>query len=243
MDFLYCILIGYFVGTVNPSYIIAKIRGFDIREKGSRNAGASNAVILLGKTIGVLCALLDIAKTVLAIWLTQKLMPEFAWAYAVTGVACALGHIFPFYMKFKGGKGLACLGGVLLAMDWRFFLAVLATEILLAILVNYICIVPITTSIITPIAYGLFGSQGVAPWFIKAENGWAGAAILSIATVAMLLRHIQNIRRIARGTEMHFNYLWMKEDARLAERQRIERNSERYRQKKEAKQKATAENH
>ena len=99
-------MIGYFIGAVNPSYIIAKIRGFDIRDKGSHNAGASNAVILLGKTIGVLCALLDIAKTVFAIWLAQKLMPEFTWGYAVTGVACALGHIFPFYMKFKGGKGL-----------------------------------------------------------------------------------------------------------------------------------------
>ena len=168
---------------------------------------------------------------------------DLTYAAEIAGVACILGHMFPAYMKFKGGKGLACLGGVLLAMDWRFFLAVLATEILLAILVNYICIVPITTSIITPIAYGLFGSQGVAPWFIKAENGWAGAAILSIATAAMLLRHIQNIRRIARGTEMHFSYLWMKDDARLAERERIERNAERYRQKKAAKQKSKAENH
>ena len=155
MDFLYCILIGYFIGTVNPSYIIAKIHGFDIREKGSRNAGASNAVILLGKTIGILCALFDIAKTFFAIWLSQKLMPDFALAFSVTAVACSLGHIFPFYMKFKGGKGLACLGGMILAFDWRVFLIMLAIEIVVVLVSDYLCIVPLTASVVFPIVYGI----------------------------------------------------------------------------------------
>lgn len=240
---LLCILFGYLIGGINPSYIIGRLRGFDIRKRGSGNAGASNAVIVMGKAIGVSTAIFDILKATAAYWLAT-LIPIFSdltFAAEIAGVACILGHMFPVYMKFRGGKGLACLGGVLLAMDWRFFLAILATEILLCILVNYICIVPITASIVTPIAYGLFGSQGVAHWFIKAENGWAGAAILSIATVAMLCRHIQNIRRIARGTEMHFNYLWINEEAKIAERERIERNAERYRQKMETKQKAKQE--
>ncbi|MBQ8716826.1 MAG: glycerol-3-phosphate acyltransferase [Clostridia bacterium] len=240
---LLCILFGYLIGGINPSYIIGRIRGFDIRKKGSGNAGASNAVIVMGKTVGVLIAIFDILKAAAAYWLATLIFKDLTFAAEIAGVACILGHMFPVYMKFKGGKGLACLGGVLLGMDWRFFFAVLATEILLCILVNYICIVPITTSIVMPIAYGLFGAQGVAPWFIKAENGWAGAAILSIATVAMLYRHIQNLRRIVHGTEMRFSYLWMKDDARLAERQRIERNGERYQQKKEAKQQAKTENH
>lgn len=242
LKILLCILFGYLIGGINPSYIIGRIRGFDIRKKGSGNAGASNAVIVMGKTVGVLIAIFDILKAATAYWLATLIFTDLTYAAEIAGVACILGHMFPAYMKFKGGKGLACLGGVLLGMDWRFFLAVLATEILLCILVNYICIVPITASIAMPIAYGLFGAQGVAPWFMQAENGWAGAAILSIATVAMLLRHIQNIRRIARGTEMHFSYLWMKEDAKLAERQRIQQNSERYQQKLEEKQKAKAEN-
>ena len=198
MDFLYCILIGYFVGTVNPSYIIAKIRGFDIREKGSRNAGASNAVILLGKTIGVLCALLDIAKTVLAIWLTQKLMPEFAWAYAVTGVACALGHIFPFYMKFKGGKGLACLGGIIFALDWRVFLIMLTSEIIIALATNYICFVPLTASVVFPIIYGIM------------RNDWWGALILCVLTLVIFWKHKENLVRIKNGTEMRLSFLWNK---------------------------------
>ena len=106
MEYICCGLIWYFIGTINPSYFIAKRRGFDIRTKGSGNAGASNALILFGKLLGIICALLDIAKAYLAILLTEALFPEFRYAYAITGVACVIGHIFPFYMKFKGGKGL-----------------------------------------------------------------------------------------------------------------------------------------
>ena len=97
---------GYLIGTINPSYIIAKLCGFDIREKGSKNAGASNALILFGKITGIGCALFDIAKATLIVWLCETLFPELAYSFAVTGVACILGHVFPFYMKFKGGKGL-----------------------------------------------------------------------------------------------------------------------------------------
>ncbi len=198
MDFLYCILIGYFIGTVNPSYIIAKIRGFDIREKGSRNAGASNAVILLGKTIGILCALFDIAKTFFAIWLSQKLMPDFALAFSVTAIACSIGHIFPFYMKFKGGKGLACLGGMILAFDWRVFLIMLAVEIVIVLTSDYLCIVPLTASLAFPIVYG-----------IMAKNLW-GSLILLIMTAIIFYKHKINLQRIKNGTEMHFSFLWNK---------------------------------
>lgn len=199
MDFLYCILIGYFIGAVNPSYIIAKIHGFDIREKGSGNAGASNAVILLGKTIGILCALFDIAKTFFAIWLSQKLMPDFALAFSVTAVACSLGHIFPFYMKFKGGKGLACLGGMILAFDWRVFLIMLAIEIVVVLVSDYLCIVPLTASVVFPIVYG-----------IMEKNLW-GALMLFVITAVIFYKHKSNLQRIKNGTEMHFSFLWNKD--------------------------------
>ena len=153
---LLCILFGYLIGGINPSYIIGRLRGFDIRKKGSGNAGASNAVIVMGKAIGIGSAIFDILKATAAYWLALFIFTDLTYAAEIAGVACILGHMFPVYMKFRGGKGLACLGGVLLAMDWRFFLAILATEILLCILVNYICIVPITASIAMPIAYGLF---------------------------------------------------------------------------------------
>lgn len=202
MEYIYCGLIGYSIGTFNPSYFIAKKKGFDIRTKGSGNAGASNALILFGKLLGVICALLDIAKAFLAILLAESLFPNFAQAFAVTGVSCVIGHIFPFYMKFKGGKGLACLGGMVLYFDWKVFLIMLAAAIVLALITDYICFVPLTASFAFPFVYG----------FMK-RNVW-GALILTVVTVIMIVKHVENIRRIRTGTEMRLSYLW-KPDAEM----------------------------
>ena len=201
MKYVLCILIGYLIGAINPSYIIAKLRGFDIREKGSKNAGASNALILFGKVLGIGCALFDIAKATFAIWLCGKLFPELTYSFAVTGVACILGHVFPFYMKFRGGKGLASLGGMILAFDWRVFLIMLASEIVVAVLTDYICFVPLTASAIFPIVYG-----------IMCQDVW-GALIIALVLPLMLYKHKENLKRIKQKTEMPFSFLWNKDKA------------------------------
>jgi glycerol-3-phosphate acyltransferase PlsY len=196
MRYFLCLLIGYFIGTVNPSYIIAKINGFDIRQRGSRNAGASNAVILLGKSVGLVCAIFDIAKPCIAIAISRLVFPDFKLNFALTGCACILGHILPFYMGFKGGKGLACLGGVILTFDWRVFLVMLACELVVAFVTNYICFVPMTAAVAWPIIYGVISKDIV------------GTICFVIVGVVILLKHVENIKRIARGGEMHFSYLW-----------------------------------
>ena len=201
MKYILCILIGYFIGAINPSYIIGKIRGVDIRQKGSKNAGASNALILFGKVLGIGCALFDIAKATFAIWLCGKLFPELTYSFAVTGVACILGHVFPFYMNFKGGKGLACLGGMILAFDWRVFLIMLAAEIIVAIVTDYICFVPLTASAVFPIVYG-----------IMRQDAW-GALIIALILPLMLHKHKENLKRIKQKTEMPFSFLWNKDKA------------------------------
>ena len=201
MKYVLCILIGYAIGAINPSYIIGKIRGIDIRQKGSKNAGASNALILFGKVLGVGCALFDIAKAAFAIWLCGKLFPELAYSFAVTGGACILGHVFPFYMKFRGGKGLACLGGMILAFDWRVFLIMLAAEIVVAIVTDYICFVPLTASAVFPIVYG-----------IMCRDVW-GALIIALIFPLMLYKHKENLKRIKQKTEMPFSFLWNKDKA------------------------------
>lgn len=204
-----CILFGYVLGGINPSYIIGKLRGFDIRKKGSGNAGASNAVITMGKAVGIFSAVFDILKAVAAYLCAPLIFKDLLLASMIAGVACILGHIFPVYMKFRGGKGLACLGGVILAVDWRFFLMILAAELALVFLVDYICIVPITASVIFPVAYGLLGDDGLG-WLIHGEGGWIGSAVFAVASVGILYRHIENIRRIAAGKEMHLSFLWSK---------------------------------
>lgn len=201
MKYVFCILIGYLIGAINPSYIIAKLRGFDIREKGSKNAGASNALILFGKVLGVGCALFDIAKAAFAIWLCAKFFSELAYSFAVTGVACVLGHVFPFYMKFRGGKGLACLGGMILAFEWRVFLVMLAIEIVVAFVTDYICFVPMTASAIFPFVYLIM------------RRDVPGALIIALILPLMLYKHKENLKRIKQKTEMPFSFLWNKEKA------------------------------
>ena len=208
LKYLICALAGYLVGTVNPAYILARLKGFDIRKRGSGNAGASNALILFGKLTGILCALFDIAKAAVIVLVMSKIYRELSFAYVVTSVACILGHIFPFYMKFRGGKGLACLGGVILAFDWRVFLIMLACETVIVLLTKYICFVPMSASFIFAAIYGIF------------RRDLIGVALLLVIAAVIVWKHRENIRRIRKGTEARISTLWNKDK----ELERVQKN-------------------
>lgn len=199
MKAILCILLGYFVGTVNPSYIAGKARGIDVKRQGSGNAGASNAVILMGKAVGVACGLFDIFKAFAIYKICCALFPAMDYAGVLAGVGCMLGHIFPVWMSFRGGKGLACLGGTILAYDWKFFCMILAAEIVLVLLVGYICMVAITASIVFPAAYAVGGGHII------------GVLALIAAAGVMLFKHRENLKRIREGKEMRVSYLWNKD--------------------------------
>ena len=189
---------GYLVGTVNPAYLIAGLRGVYIREKGSRNAGASNALILFGKATGILCAVFDEAKAVIIIRVAMYLFPEAPYAFPVTAVACILGHIFPFALKFRGGKGLACLGGTVLAYHPPVFLVMLTLEMVVVLITKYICFVPMTASIVFPVSYAII------------RHDIIGAVILLVPAIVIMIKHAENIKRIFNGTEVRISYLWNK---------------------------------
>ena len=196
MPYLWCALMGYLTGTLNPAYLTARLRGVDIKKKGSGNVGASNALILFGKAVGVLCALFDIAKAALIIRLAMHLFPETPHAFALTAAACILGHIFPFYMKFRGGKGLACLGGAILAYHPLVFVAMLGMELVIVLVTKYICFVPITASVLFAILYGVL------------ERDPVGGAVLAAVCVVIFCKHVENLRRIRAGSELRISYLW-----------------------------------
>lgn len=200
MNIVLCILFGYLVGGINASYLIAKMKGFDIRTRGSGNAGASNAVIVMGKKIGIISALFDIFKAFFAYRFAIWLFPALSLAGPIAGTACIIGHIFPVFMRFRGGKGLACLGGVILAYDFRVFLALLVAELLLTLLLDYICVVPITASAVFPFIYGAL------------SHDVRGALVFGIAGVVMLLKHIENLVRIHEGKEVHLSFLWKRDE-------------------------------
>lgn len=230
-----CFLFGYLLGGINPAYIFGRLRGIDIRKDGSKNAGASNAVILLGKAIGIFSALFDIAKAWASFFFAPMIFAGLPLAAEIAGIAAIIGHIFPVYMKFRGGKGTACLGGVLLAIDWRLLLILLAIEILVTVTTDYLCMMPITAAFVIPVLYGLLGSDG-ANWLLAANGGWRGAAVLSIAMAVILIVNIKNIKRMIWGTEMHFSYAWSKN--KQAEIDRIRANETKLAERREIKRKA-----
>ena len=196
---VFCMLFGYFVGTFNPAYVFGRLKGFDIRQHGSGNAGASNAVLLMGKATGAICAFLDILKAYIAYKLAALMFPKLAVAGILAGASCIIGHMFPIWMRFRGGKGLACLGGVILAYNSRIFGVLLLLEIILVLIVDYVCMVAISASILFPSIY------------MFREGELLGILALAVVASVMLYKHMENLRRIQQGREARVSYLWNKE--------------------------------
>ena len=199
MSSVACAMMGYLIGTINPAFLISRMKGFDIRRRGSGNAGATNVLLTVGKMSGVVCALLDILKAFCAYRLGKRMFPLLTFAGILAGAFCILGHIFPVWMGFRGGKGLACIGGVILAHSWKVFLVMLAVELLLTLLFNYICVMAMSTSVIFTVYY----------WFSTGDI--AATALLALVAAVIHFKHLENIRRILCGTEFHLSYLWDKE--------------------------------
>lgn len=209
LSLLLCLILPYLIGCINPAYIIAKCKGFDIRRRGSGNAGASNAVITLGKGVGVLSALFDIGKSYGAIALCQWLVPGERLVLPLAAAAVTAGHIFPVFMGFRGGKGLACLAGTVICYDWRLFLLLLAIEAALALLTDYICVIPLTASVAFTVIYAI-------------QSHYLPGILVLIVIVAMIYyKHIENLKRIYSGGEMHLSYIWhpKEEEQRMEEYQ------------------------
>ena len=196
---LFCILIGYAFGNFSPAYLFGRTKGYDIREEGSGNAGATNAFTLVGKHAFFITAALDILKAFLACTLCRFIFPELLIAGPLAGASCIIGHMYPVLLRFHGGKGLASLGGVVLAWRWKWFLLLLAIAIVIAFATRYVCLVAPTMSLVFP---------GVYYW----KTGYAlGAAVLLIPAIPIFIKHWPNFVHIADGTEMRTSFIWDKE--------------------------------
>ena len=178
------ILGGYLLGCSNMAFYLEKLTRKSVRGGGSGNLGASNAVIRLGWKAGILVGAHDIGKALLAVYLTKWLLPGLEYAAVAAGVACVLGHIFPFYLKFKGGKGFASYVGVIFALDWQIALAIIVMIFAVALITDYIVAATVMTTVSAPISIGL-------------HNGsWTLAIILWAASAVILSRHRENLVRI-----------------------------------------------
>ena len=191
---LSAILIGYLFGCFQTSYFISKKFGkTDIREMGSGNAGASNVTSEMGWKFGILTGISDVMKSFLPVKLILFIYPDSYHQLelmAIAGMGAVLGHIYPFFMDFRGGKGIACYIGMLLAIDWPIGLASIVLIILLTIITDYVSIGSILLYIIVPSLAYFTGDY---------SNIVIGCALILL--IVGMAKHWINIQRIMNGTE------------------------------------------
>ena len=190
LTYVLAAVIGYLLGCSNMALYLSKYKGVDMRAAGSGNLGASNAMVLMGWGAGVIVGLHDIGKAILAVLLAVWLFPGAAHIGAVAGVACVLGHMFPFYLRFKGGKGFASYLGMTIALNWKFALVVMVIVVLVTLITDYIVVGTVSTIVLVPAYMSIVNRSLIL------------LAILCIATGAILYKHKENYRRILDGTEI-----------------------------------------
>lgn len=181
---------AYALGCSNMAFYLSKLHKVDFRGGGTGNLGASNATILMGWKAGILVAIHDAGKALLAVLLANLLFPNLPNVGAVAGIAAVLGHIFPAPLKFRGGKGFASYVGMTLALNWKFALVVLGIVVLVTVITDYIVVGTTTTVLMVPSYLG---------W---AHHSFLLAGILLIGTLVILYKHRENYVRMANGTEI-----------------------------------------
>ena len=181
---------AYALGCSNMAFYLSKLHKVDFRGGGSGNLGASNATILMGWKAGILVAIHDAGKALLAVLLANLLFPDLPNVGAVAGIAAVLGHIFPAPLRFRGGKGFASYVGMTLALNWKFALVVLGIVVLVTVITDYIVVGTTTTVLMVPSYLG---------W---AHHSFLLAGILLIGTLVILYKHRENYVRMANGTEI-----------------------------------------
>lgn len=190
MGYLISVLIAYLMGCVSMADMMARKNNIDAREHGTGNLGASNTMVLLGWGPAVLVAVHDVFKGFFAVLLTLWLFPELPYVGACAGVACVIGHIFPFYLGFRGGKGLATFMGMAGALNFWLAVGMALVLAVITVVTNFITLGTLTVSLLIPIILGFL------------TGNWIQSLILGVATAIMFYKHWGNLVRIKNGTEI-----------------------------------------
>ncbi|WP_352399481.1 glycerol-3-phosphate 1-O-acyltransferase PlsY [Anaerotignum sp.] len=194
---IFSLLIGYFIGCISMGFIVGKITKTDLRKKGSGNLGTTNALRVLGFRAGLATFLGDILKGVIAFFICRWLFPDnslLAGVYA--GAGAVLGHDFPFYLQFKGGKGIAATIGLVLSLSFVFTpmigLITFGVGIICVAFSHYISVGSIAFSISIPLSGFFLGMPE------------EGVALFIALAVLAIWRHKENLKRLKSGTENKF---------------------------------------
>ena len=198
MERLLCLIIGYVFGMFQTGFIYGKINHKDIREHGSGNAGTTNTLRTLGKPAGYIVFLGDALKAVFAVWIVRYLLfPGLGDVTkileTVTALGVVIGHNYPFYMHFKGGKGIAATGGFMFALDVRIALIAAIVFAVVFFTTRYVSVGSLTITALFPILMLIFY-----------PGQWVVFGLSLIFTALAWWRHRANIKRLMNGTENKF---------------------------------------
>ena len=192
------IVLGYLLGAIPFGYLLVRATGGgDIRFKGSGNIGATNVARTSGWSVGIATLLLDAAKGFLAVRLTEHFSGGNVRFMMYAGLAAILGHVFPVWLRFEGGKGVATALGVFLAVCWPALAADVLLFLLVAVFWRYVSLASISTAAALPLLVYVLYAPGHAP---------PTAISLStlVAAVMVIVKHRDNIERLLAGTEPRF---------------------------------------
>ncbi len=189
------VLIPYLLGSINTAILVSRhFYHDDIRNYGSGNAGFTNVMRTYGKKAAVITFAGDILKTMLAV-LVGWCVFGYLTAY-IAGFACFIGHIFPVFYRFKGGKGIVCLTAILFMLDWRIFVALLAVFVGIVMATKYISAGSVICSMMFPLLLNRMNNTGI--YMIE---------FVAIAmAVIVVIKHRENLKRIFNGTESKFTF-------------------------------------
>lgn len=189
MELLVCMIIGYLLGSLSPAALLSKIKHTNLREHGTGNLGATNTMLTFGLRYGLFVMVFDALKAITAFGLARILFPDNPLSGLAAGLAAPIGHMFPFYLRFNGGKGLAAFGGCILAYDPAMFLLLFVLCVLLMLITNHSAVVPITSSAL----FSIFST-------LKTKN-LAVFLLTSCFSLIIIHRHKDNILKITNGDD------------------------------------------
>lgn len=202
-------VIAYLIGSINFSIILSKrMAGFDIREKGSGNAGTTNMLRAVGKKAAVITLICDILKGVVSILiavLAGKIVKNLDNALLVqlAGIFVIIGHTFPIFFKFKGGKGIATSLGVLLMTNWQIGLICLVFALVLMALTKMVSVGSIAAAILFPILVAFIDQNYIVP---TSNSNWSYLVFSIIVALLVIFNHRANVQRILNGTENRLSF-------------------------------------
>lgn len=193
INYLIIILVSYFIGSISTSYIIAKrMMGVDIRTQGSGNAGSTNVLRTLGKKAGILTFVGDLLKGVVAVLIAKVIATiahtDIATASYIAVVFVVIGHNWPIYLGFRGGKGVATSLGAMIAVNPVIALSCFAFFILIVYVTKYVSLGSVLGICTSPIIMFFIGN-------------YKGLAVTLFLSASVIFKHRENIKRLLNGTE------------------------------------------